>query len=179
MGYEDPHDGEEGLDRDLLRELTARALQPGSLFGRDLQLTEEYRAQLKLVVKKAREKIDPLKNDPAWDELIKLIQEGEEKGVLPVFGRNKDSYTPLWLKKGEADTQVKKIRFDSDSKMIAGIEVPDRIYWLYHWNRVIDDIEETSGHSDEFLRGMATSFLGESLRQVAQLFKGVEAKKQD
>jgi len=154
------------LDRAALNALTERAQEPQTYFGRGLELSDYDREQLAIVATTADKILEPSYSDPDWKAFEDLVKEGSDKGILRSFTTHKGTNIPTWCIDGGRKTTVKKIRTDADQ---VAIEVPSRIFNLYHWTNTVESIKNYAVSSNETLRGRDTKNLGRNLQQLAQL----------
>ncbi|MDB5183084.1 MAG: hypothetical protein JWO47_868 [Candidatus Saccharibacteria bacterium] len=174
---QDPLAGAEALtvdaiDKAALNQLTTAALEPRTYYGKNLALSEHDRAQLGLVTGLADKILEPMFADPAWTEFQTLVQEGRAKGVLTAGDVHKDTNVPLWCIGGGPSATVRKVkRTTAQGYEANGIEVPDSVFNLFHWQRTVNAVNEIARISDETLRGRSTNPLGLDLQRLAFLIK--------
>jgi len=164
-----PQQPQPELDRALLNDVMSRALTPGTLFGRGLDLSERDREQFSVVVGLAENKLAPNYEDPEWQAFQALVQEGSDKGVLMSFASQEGSNVPSWCVNGGESATVKKIRL-ADSGTPA-IEVPAKIFNLFHWQITTESLSKYITSSNDTLKGRMTKYLGQDLQQLSQLLK--------
>lgn len=166
----------ESLNRDRLNKLTQQALAPGSLFGKDLELTEQDRQQFQVIADRADAALASHYEDPAWQEYERLAQEGGDKGVLTSFSYHQGLRVPTWCVDGGEgdDVAVKKVLIaspNSDDKR-PGIEVPSRVFNLVHWTNTINSLRSYVRQSNDTVKGRSTKDLGDALHGLGVLLNG-------
>ena len=110
--------------------------------------------------------LEPSYNDPDWAAFQALAQEGGDKGVLLSFTSHNGTNIPTWCVDGGQEAAVKKIRTDAGK---AAIEVPSKVYNLFHWTNTVKAVNEYAAASNETLHGRAAKALGRDLQQLAHL----------
>ncbi len=155
------------LDRVRLGQITQKALEPGALFGRDFDLSDSDREQLQMVVTGAETNLAQGYLDPAWQEFESLMKEGDEKGVLMAFATHQGTNVPAWCIDGGEAAVVKKVRLNDGDR--PAIEVPTRVFNLYHWTRTIESLKQFVTTSSKTLKGTSTKKLGSDLSNLSHL----------
>lgn len=165
---QDPLDFNDPSTRNALKTMTQEATAPQTYFGRDFEFTSEKRRLAEGVVLASREILLPLidANSAQWDELQRLIKEGDEKGVLLSFTNNEGTYVPSWCVEDASISSVIKSR-SVEGK--AQISVPSEIFHLFDWIKTVDALEKTVKTSDELLKGREASQLGVPLSRLSHL----------
>jgi len=170
------------IDREKLNIITQKAFEPGVYFGKGLELTMQDRAQFELVLSKGEVMLETLYEDPDWKIFLNLVDEGSKKGVLMSFTNHKDTNVPTWCVDGGEKAEVRKIRrTDGTGQSAPAIEVPTRIFNLYHWHNTLETLRGYATRSDEFLRGTSPKPLGQALYNLVHLIgkTETEAKSED
>lgn len=162
------------LDKKRLNELTRQALTPGTLFGKNIELTDHDKEQFKLIVSMAQTKLEPLYNDPDWQAFMKLVDEGDSKGVLLSMTSHEGSNIPTWCIDGGDDPAVKKVLRTTEHGTAAGIQVPSRVYNLYHWHNTVKALKDYTTRTEATLKGTSAKPLGQALQQLASFVKQSE-----
>lgn len=159
------------IDRTRLNEIIKTTLQPGILFGRGIELTDHDRQQIERVADMVDAKLEPYLEDPDWKKFMTLVEEGNAKGVLISFTMQKGTNVPMWCVNGGDDPEVKKVMRPTDRSEVAGIQVPQKIFDLYHWQNTLKRLNRYVTTSNEGLRGTSARYLGEDLRHLAHFVK--------
>ncbi len=159
------------IDRDVLRDLTQQATEPGALYGRDLQFTPQHREQLKLVTRKAEELLAPARETAEYIEYERLLKEGADKGVLMAFTTHEGTNVPMFVVNGGTDATVKKVRIPyGNGEPTPGIEVPEETFRVIDLTKTSGALAKLSQSSDETLKGRSAKSLGEDLRRMSDFF---------
>ncbi|MGI6314757.1 MAG: hypothetical protein ACOXZY_02505 [Patescibacteria group bacterium] len=152
--------------KDLISQTTGKNERNGGsvLFGNDFSLEDNHREQLRTVVEIVESFLRDEKEKPEWEELQKLIKEGEDKGILIDFANN----PPKWLVDGGETSTVKKVRLANN---LPGIQVPSRILKTYKWDVVVNHIKDIETSGPNVLKGRSAKSLGTKLEELLDLFE--------
>ncbi|MBI2009300.1 hypothetical protein HYS84_02720 [Candidatus Saccharibacteria bacterium] len=164
-------DNDTELDRVRLNEIIKTSMQPGVLFGRGLELSDDDREQLHRVVSVVGAKLEPHYEDPEWKRFMALVDEGVSKGVLISFVDQEGTNVPGWCINGGDDPEIKKILRKTESGEVPAIQVPQKIFDLYHWQRTVGGLDRYITTSNEGLKGTMARGLGEDLGHLAFYMK--------
>lgn len=163
------------LDREALNAVMLAGSEPGVYFGKGLDLTPHDREQFQNVINKTEAALEPQYQDPDWIKFMELVAEGRAKGVLNALRYNEGTKIPAWCVDGGEDPEVKKtLRLSPGGANGASIQVPRRIYNLFHWTQTIDDLKMYVTSSDETLKGRSPASLVKDLRHLAHFAKHSE-----
>jgi len=166
------------LDTVRLNELMQASLEPGVLFGRGVELTENDRNQFNQITANVEKVLDPMYQDADWQAFMALVDEGTKKGVLMSFAAHEGTSVPTWCVNGGEDPAVKKIMRTSEGGSAPGIQVPDKIFNLYHWKNTNETLKQYVARSNETLRGTSPKQLGQALKHLASFVKQTRASEQ-
>ncbi|MBD3311703.1 MAG: hypothetical protein GF349_04420 [Candidatus Magasanikbacteria bacterium] len=157
------------LDRGRLNRLLKELLTPGSLFGRDVNLSPQDRQQLLLVADLASQHLEPQFEDPDWKLFEKIKKQQADKGLLmsPLF-------PPSWLvdKGPYGKVELVEARIGTKKTKIQRIGVPSHIFRLYVHKKQLDWLDDTARNAtDKRLKGRTTKSLGEELMGLGEMLK--------
>ncbi len=167
------------LDTARLNELVRASSEPGVYFGKGLELTDHDREQFDLIATKVETDLEPMYKDPSWEVFTNLADEGRTKGVLQSQTWHEGTTVPTWCVDGGDDPTVKKIMRSTDDGPMPGIQVPHKVFNLYHWQLTADLLRVYITRSNEVLRGTAPAQLGHALRHLATFVKHTQQSQQE
>ena len=170
-GLTDSNLAEPVLDSEILNNIMHQALEPGVLFGEGLELTDQDREQLGLVIAKTEAILEPAYQDPRWQEFMSLVDEGNAKGVLMAFSSQGDTNVPSWCFDGGDGAKVRKVIRKTESGEKPGIEVPSGVFNVFHWHETANNLDRYINTSNETLRHTSSKHLGLDLEQLAWFVK--------
>jgi len=162
------------LDTARLNDLVRMSSESGVYFGKGLELADNDREQFDLVASRVEAELEPMYKDPDWEAFMKLVDEGSGKGVLMSFTTHKGTNVPTWCVDGGDDPAVKKIMRSTDKDSVPGIQVPHKIFNLYHWQKTTEILRGYITRSNESLSGTSPRTLGQVLRSLAAFVKHTE-----
>lgn len=163
------------LDKARLNEVMRASLETGVYFGKGLELTNHDKEQFELIASKVEAILEPMYEDPDWQAFMKLVDEGNTKGVLMAFTVHEGTDVPTWCVDGGNDSDVKKIiRRATDGSDAPGIQVPRKVFNLYHWQNTVKGLRRYATFSNDGLKGTSTRYLGQTLKQLAGFVKKME-----
>ncbi len=158
-------------DRERLIEITKKCAERGALFGKDVNLGDEDKRQIEIVIQLVEEQInEAMKNDEEWKNFEKLENELTSKGIMTTDASYVDGGENVHVQQRKGD----KSKGESPIQIV----VPSRVYNLRYYRNVVNG---TRDHylkpSAEAIRGQSVKGLRDNLRSLSYFIKETERKK--
>lgn len=166
----------EELDRPRLNELIEESRRPGVYFGKGLELTDHDRHQFDLIATRVHAYLEPFYEQPDWKKFMALVREEDKKGALISFADHKNTNVPAWCVDGGENAVIEKILRQSEHGTANAIQVPSKLFKVYHWKNTVDKLEGNyRDKSNETIKGQSPRQLGNILKNLAVLVDQIES----